>query len=271
MGNEQSTSTKLSPQQLLDMAIAQEATVRTCKDDYGNHEWVKHEDTLMDYCKHCMTRKDVWEVQFPDNNGNKKGNGEYEVGYGKPPKDTQIKPGEVRNPNGRPLGSKNLTTIVMEALKNKVYHIKNDATGQTTEMSGEIAFAEKILEIAIKKGDREALRMIWEMADGKPTQQHKLDIHSPRGYQVDPEREKVITQQFGMYDDQIPTLEPPILAPTDDKQVEIVQTPITPSNTPTTAQNEPNRGVLETQPYAEHINTGVREDTQSQTGGVREA
>jgi hypothetical protein len=33
--------------------------------------------------------------------------GDYEVGYGKPPKDHQFKPGKTANPNGRPKGAKN--------------------------------------------------------------------------------------------------------------------------------------------------------------------
>ena len=35
---------------------------------------------------------------------------EYKVGYGKPPKRTQFKPGKSGNPSGRPKGSRNLAT-----------------------------------------------------------------------------------------------------------------------------------------------------------------
>ena len=42
--------------------------------------------------------------------------GDYEVGYGKPPKSGQIKKGERRNPKGRPKGSKNLKTDLLEEL-----------------------------------------------------------------------------------------------------------------------------------------------------------
>ena len=45
---------------------------------------------------------------------------EYEVGYKKPPQHTRFKPGQSGNRHGRPAGSKNLATIVREALDAKV-------------------------------------------------------------------------------------------------------------------------------------------------------
>ena len=41
---------------------------------------------------------------------------EYDVGYKKPPKRTQFKPGQSGNPRGRPKGTKNLKTDLAEAL-----------------------------------------------------------------------------------------------------------------------------------------------------------
>ena len=42
------------------------------------------------------------------------------VGRGKPPKHTQFRKGETGNPKGRPKGSKNLSTYIMEAAHDQV-------------------------------------------------------------------------------------------------------------------------------------------------------
>ena len=42
---------------------------------------------------------------------------DYSIGYKKPPKANQFKPGQSGNPKGRPEGSKNLATDLMEELK----------------------------------------------------------------------------------------------------------------------------------------------------------
>ncbi|MEW9922579.1 DUF5681 domain-containing protein, partial [Marimonas sp. MJW-29] len=45
---------------------------------------------------------------------------DYEVGYGKPPKSAQFKPGKSGNPKGRPKGSLDFKTHVQEMLSRQV-------------------------------------------------------------------------------------------------------------------------------------------------------
>src|SRR6266849_2816817 len=50
---------------------------------------------------------------------------DYEVGYGKPPVHTRFRKGQSGNPRGRPRGSKNLTTLVSDALDQLVVVTEN--------------------------------------------------------------------------------------------------------------------------------------------------
>jgi len=56
----------------------------------------------------------------------------YEVGYGKPPRHTRFKKGQSGNPRGRPKGSKNLTTLLTEALNEPVIVVENGGRRKIT-------------------------------------------------------------------------------------------------------------------------------------------
>ena len=57
---------------------------------------------------------------------------EQTVGRGKPPKHTQFRKGTTGNPKGRPKGSKNLSTYIMEAARD---HVTATVGGKTRKIS----------------------------------------------------------------------------------------------------------------------------------------
>ena len=58
---------------------------------------------------------------------------DYEVGYGKPPRHTRFELGRSGNPQGRPGGSKNLLTLLNEALKEPVIVVENGRRRKITK------------------------------------------------------------------------------------------------------------------------------------------
>jgi len=59
--------------------------------------------------------------------------GDYEVGYGKPPCHTRLVKGQSGNPRGRPPGSKNLSTLLSEALNETVIVTENGGRRKVTK------------------------------------------------------------------------------------------------------------------------------------------
>jgi len=58
---------------------------------------------------------------------------DYEVGYGKPPRDARFKEGQSGNPRGRPPGAKNLKTLLSEALNEPVVVAENGGHRKITK------------------------------------------------------------------------------------------------------------------------------------------
>lgn len=64
--------------------------------------------------------------------------GDYQVGYGKPPKEHQFQPGKSGNPAGKPKGAKNMSTLFKENFEQKQPVKLNGKTKKMTPM--EITF-----------------------------------------------------------------------------------------------------------------------------------
>src|SRR5689334_24983502 len=67
-----------------------------------------------------MTSPTKWRPPMPPEK-----TGDYEVGYGRPPRHTRFAKGQSGNPRGRPCGAKNFTTLLEEALNEPVTVTEN--------------------------------------------------------------------------------------------------------------------------------------------------
>jgi hypothetical protein len=81
---------------------------------------------------------------------------EYEVGYGKPPRDSRFKKGESGNKRGRPKGVKNLKTEVVEELTEMV---KMRVGDRALRISKQRALL-KLLWLKGMKGDSRSLNSL---------------------------------------------------------------------------------------------------------------
>lgn len=83
----------------------------------------------------------------------------YAVGYGKPPKHSQFKPGKSGNLKGRPKGAKNLKTELEEELHEKIT-IKE--SGKAKNVSKQRAMIKAMMAKAVK-GDMKAATTLLNM------------------------------------------------------------------------------------------------------------
>jgi hypothetical protein len=81
---------------------------------------------------------------------------DYEVGYGKPPKHTRFKEGHSGNSRGRPRGTKNLKTDLMEELSER---ISVSEGGKPKKLSKQRALVKSLTAKAIK-GDARAISIL---------------------------------------------------------------------------------------------------------------
>ena len=84
---------------------------------------------------------------------------DYEVGYGKPPRETRFQKGQSGNPRGRPCGAKNLKTRVREALKEPVLVTENGRRRKVTK--GEAIITQLVNRAA--NADLRAIKILLDL------------------------------------------------------------------------------------------------------------
>lgn len=93
---------------------------------------------------------------------------DHDVGYGKPPRAHQFKPGTSGNPKGRPKGAKSEATILQDLLQQK---IGLNERGKTRKISLHEAILRRIAEDCLKGNTKSAaflLNRYHAMASGEP-------------------------------------------------------------------------------------------------------
>ena len=87
------------------------------------------------------------------------------------------KPGEVRNPNGKPKGTKNRSTIARKWLE-VMQDTKNPITGELEKLSQEDLITLAMIHKA-RKGDVGAYKQLMDSGFGMPTQQIDVTTEKP--------------------------------------------------------------------------------------------
>jgi hypothetical protein len=140
-----------------------------------------------------VARRAKNQEQQPDNNNDQRSqskggqNQDYDVGYKKPPKKHQYKPGQTGNPKGRPKGAKNTKTIVDELLSKKL-EIKMD--GKTKKISAREAALLAVLQKALK-GDSRAFKQILDL---DPRNNNEIEAGNPQEQPLNDIEQDIINQ-----------------------------------------------------------------------------
>ena len=95
----------------------------------------------------------------------KAGKGTFEVGFGKPPRSTQFKPGQSGNPAGRRRGARNFATAIEEELAARVTVTEN---GRRRRISKREVIAKHLVNKSAT-GDLKAILLLLNEARARET------------------------------------------------------------------------------------------------------
>jgi len=95
------------------------------------------------------------------------------IGKNNPPKHSQFKPGIAPNPNGRPKGSRNRSTVIREFLEATMTE-KSPITGKAEKLSVEQWMALSMIKQVLSKGNVHAWNSIKDDAYGKAKESVEL-------------------------------------------------------------------------------------------------
>jgi hypothetical protein len=85
----------------------------------------------------------------------------YEVGKGRPPQVTRFKPGQSGNPKGRPKGSRNISTVLRDVIRQKVAVTEN---GKTRRIPALEVMLRRLANDAMRN-DPGALKLVLSLVD----------------------------------------------------------------------------------------------------------
>ena len=99
-----------------------------------------------------------------------------DVGFRKPPKKHQYKEGQSGNPGGRPKGSKNLKTDLLEELSEKIQVREGD---REVKISKQRALIKSLMARALKGNDRAAAKLLDLLLKVNGIEDEKDDMENP--------------------------------------------------------------------------------------------
>jgi hypothetical protein len=113
--------------------------------------------------------------------------GDYEVGYGKPPRHTRFVKGQSGNPRGRPPSAKNLKTLLNEALNQPLMITENGGCRK-------ISKRQAIITQLVNRSATADFRAMKLLLDIMREIEGRTDAHSPETSGFTEADEKVIEQ-----------------------------------------------------------------------------